>query len=103
MHNQVVLLNSITISGVAKTGVFLEQNQVVMPLLPYCFRCCKIRWYQNCTKSGGFLVYVLQYQVVALLGAFLLLCCTSVWFSAIVLHFQVVIFGRHHLEVQQFS
>jgi len=65
---------------------------------------------KNYTKSGGFLVYVLQYQVVALLGAFLLLCSTSRWFSTIVLHFQVVIFGRHrkcnifstnHLKLQK--
>ena len=82
MHNQVLLSNSIILSDDAKTGVFFTQNQVVMATSEYCLGCCIFRWYRNCAKSGGFLVYVLQYQVVALPGGFLPIFCSSRWFLA---------------------
>ena len=77
MHNQVLLSNLIIFSGVAKMGDFFKQNQVVTATSEYCLGCCIFRWCRNSTKSGGFLVYVLQYQVVALPGGFLPIFCSS--------------------------
>ena len=72
-----------------------------MAITEYCLGCCKIRWCKHCVKSGGLLVYVLRYQVVALAGAFLPLFCTSRWLYLTQTTWNCKDFSKDHLKLQK--
>ena len=70
IHNQLLLSNSIFLSGGAKTGGFFLHKRMVMANSEDCISCHKNMWLERFSKSDDFQTYLWQYQTVALLGDF---------------------------------